>query len=396
MQDIVYFDYAATTPLHPDVRDAMLPYLTGDFGNPSATYSLAKDAGRAIDDARETIAELLGCSANEVVFTSGGTESINSGIKGVAFAQQLARVGDQIVTSAIEHHAVLHSCQYLEKFGFEIVQLPVNHDGLVDPDEAAAALNQHTVLVSVMTANNETGVIQPIPELTQAIQERAKQLKRQIPFHTDAIQGANALDLNVDALGVDLLSLSAHKFGGPKGSGVLFLRRGTPFLAQQSGGGQERQRRAGTENVAGIVGTATALRIAQAKREAYATACCERRDALLSAIIAAIPDAQLNGNLEQRLPNNLNLSFPNADARVMLDLLDEAGIAASAGSACNEETLEPSHVLLAMDVAAVPWQSERCDLTLSPTTTDADIERLLSVLPGIVEQSRATASAAAS
>ena len=290
---------------------------------------------------------------------------------------------------------MLHSCQYLEKFGFEIVQLPVNHEGFVDPEATAAALNEHTVLVSIMTANNETGVIQPIPELSQAIQERAKQLKRQIPFHTDAIQGANALDLNVNSLGVDLLSLSAHKFGGPKGSGVLFLRRGTPFLAQQSGGGQERQRRAGTENVAGIVGMATGLKIAQAKREAYAEACRERRDALLSAISAAIPEARLNGNLERRLPNNLNFSFPNADARVMLNLLDDAGIAASAGSACNEEMLEPSHVLLAMDVP-LSHAVGTLRFTLSPTTTDGDIEQLLRVLPGIVEQSRATASAAAS
>ena len=395
MQDMVYFDYAATTPIHPDVREAMLPYLAEAFGNPSATYAMAKEAERAIEDARNTVAEILGCSTNEVVFTSGGTESINSAIKGVAFAQQLARVGNEIVTSAIEHHAVLHSCQYLEKFGFEIVQLQVDHDGLIDSSDAAAALNEQTVLVSIMTANNEIGVIQPISELSQAIRERASQLKRQIPIHTDAIQGANALDLNVDRLGVDLLSLSAHKFGGPKGSGVLFLRRGTPFLAQQSGGGQERQRRAGTENVAGIVGTAAALRIAQAKRNTYAADCQGRRDALLHAISEAIPDAKLNGNLERRLPNNLNLSFPNADARVMLELLDDAGIAASAGSACNEETLEPSHVLLAMDVP-LSHAIGTLRFTLSPATTDTDIERLLNMLPRIVEQSRAAVSAAAS
>lgn len=395
MQDMAYFDYAATTPLHPDVREAMLPYLGDAFGNPSATYAMAKEAEQAIESARDTVAEILGCSTNEVVFTSGGTESINSAIKGVAFAQQLARVGNQIVTSAIEHHAVLHSCQYLEKFGFEILQVPVNHDGSIDPGDAAAALDEDTVLVSIMTANNETGVIQPISELSRAIRERAGQLKRQIPFHTDAIQGTNALDINVDSLGVDLLCLSAHKFGGPKGSGVLFLRRGTPFLAQQSGGGQERQRRAGTENVAAIVGTAVALRIAQENRDSYATACRARRDTLLDAIRAAIPDAKLNGSIEQRLPNNVNVSFPNADARVMLDLLDDAGIAASAGSACNEETLEPSHVLLAMDVP-LSLAVGTLRITLSPATTDADIERLLTVLPGIVEQSRATTSAAAS
>jgi cysteine desulfurase len=394
MKDIIYLDYAATTPLHPEVREAMLPYLDERFGNPSATYALARQSARAIDDARSTVARVLGCRPNEVIFTSGGTESINAAIKGVAFAQQLARVGNHIVTSAIEHHAVLHSAQYLEKFGFEVTYLPVDRDGLVDPDEAARALTERTVLVSVMLANNEVGVIEPVAEIARAVRERARQLHRQIPLHTDAVQGANSLSLNVDELGVDLLSLSSHKFYGPKGAGVLYVRRGTPFLPQQSGGGQERQRRAGTENVAGITGTAKALELAQEHRSAYVESCRALQERLIDGIASRLPDAQLNGHRERRLPNNVNVSFPGADARIMLRLLDEADVAASAGSACNEETLEPSHVLLAMD-APLERAVGTLRLTLSPQTTAAEIDRVLSLLPSVVDQARATAGAAA-
>jgi cysteine desulfurase len=393
MSDAIYLDYAATTPLRPEVREAMLPYLAERFGNPSATYALAGEARRAVDAARKSVAALLGCRTNEVIFTSGGTESINAAIKGVAFAQQLAHVGNHVVTSAIEHHAVLHSCQYLEKFGFEVTLLPVDRDGLVDPAEAARAVHEGTVLVSIMTANNETGVIEPVTEIAQAVRERARALGRQIPVHTDAVQAANALGLNVDRLGVDLLSLSSHKFAGPKGAGVLYLRRGTPFLPQQSGGGQERQRRAGTENVASIVGTARALELAQAHRDEYARACARLRDRLLAGVLA-LPDAQFNGHAERRLPNNVNVSFAGADARVMLRLLDEAGIAASAGSACNEETLEPSHVLLAMDVPLTRAVGT-LRFTVSPQTTEADIDRLLAVLPNVVDRSRAPAAGVA-
>jgi cysteine desulfurase len=394
MSDTVYLDYAATTPLHPEVRAAMLPYLDERFGNPSATYALAKEAGQAIDDARATVAGVLGCRPNEVIFTSGGTESINSAIKGVAFAQQLARVGNHIVTSAIEHHAVLHSAQYLEKFGFEVTYLPVDRDGLVDPDDAAAAITQHTVLASVMLANNEVGVVQPIAEIAEAVRLRARQINRQVPFHTDAVQGANAFTLNVDELGVDLLSLSSHKFSGPKGNGVLYVRRGTPFLTQQSGGGQERQRRAGTENVAGIVGTAIALELAQQRRETYVKVCRALQQRLIQGIMSRLPDAQLNGHPDERLPNNVNVSVAGADSRVMLRLLDDAGIAASAGSACNEETLEPSHVLLAMDVP-LERAVGTLRLTISPQTTEDEIDRVLDLLPAIVEESRTVAGAAA-
>jgi cysteine desulfurase len=395
MKDTIYLDHAATTPLHPAVREAMLPYLGERFGNPSATYALAAQARKAVEDARRSVARLLGCRPNEIVFTSAGTESINAAIKGVAFAQQLARVGDHVVTPAIEHHAVLHSCQYLEKFGFDITSLPVDRDGLVDPEAAARAVNERTVLVSAMLANNEVGVIEPVAAIAKAVRERARQLRRRIAVHTDAVQGANALDLNVDLLGVDLLSLSSHKFGGPKGAGILYLRRGTPFLPQQSGGGQERQRRAGTENVAAIVGTARALELAQERREQYARVCAGLREQLIAGILERLPDAQLNGHRDHRLPNNVNVSFAGADARIMLRLLDEAGIAASAGSACNEETLEPSHVLLAMDVP-LPRAVGTLRFTLSPDTTEAEIGRLLELLPGVVAQARTPAIAAAS
>ena len=313
MTELIYFDFAATTPLHPSVRDAMMPHLDHAFGNPSATYDLAAEARRAIDTARASMANALGCTTNEVIFTSGGTESINAAIKGVAFAQQLARVGNHIVTTAIEHHAVLHTCQYLEKFGFDVTYLPVNRDGLVDPADVAHALHERTVLVSVMTANNEIGVIEPVAEIVKAVRERAAALKRRIPIHTDAVQGANALDLNVDELGVDLLSLSSHKFYGPKGSGILYLRRGTPYLPQQSGGGQERQRRAGTENVAGIVGTGQAIERAVANREAYAAICAQLQTKLIEGILSAIGGAELNGHRTRRLPNNqMKLTAPRA------------------------------------------------------------------------------------
>jgi cysteine desulfurase len=395
MEDLIYLDYAATTPLHPQVREAMAPYLDGQFGNPSATYALATEARQAVDGARSSVADALGCKTNEVIFTSGGTESINAAIKGVAFAQQLARVGNHIVTTAIEHHAVLHTCQYLEKFGFDVTYLRVDKQGLVDPDDVANAVHERTVLVTVMTANNEIGVVEPLAEISRAVRERGRTLNRRIPIHTDAVQGVNALDLDVDTLGVDLLSLSSHKFYGPKGNGVLYLRLGTPFLPQQSGGGQERQRRAGTENVAGIVGTGRALELARASRAEYAAACRKLQTRLIDGILSSISGAELNGHREQRLPNNVNVSFAGADARIMLRLLDEAGIAASAGSACNEETLEPSHVLLAMDVP-LSRAVGTLRFTVSLSTPEAHIERLLAVLPAIVEQARTPTGVAAS
>lgn len=317
-----------------------------------------------------------------------GTESINLAIKGIAFAQKLAGIGNQIITAATEHHAVLHSCEYLERFGFETTYVPVDRHGMVSPRAVAEALTDRTILVSMMLANNEVGTVNPIAEIAAAVRERAKGMRRRVPVHTDAVQGANSLDLNVAALGVDLLSLSAHKFYGPKGVGVLYLRGGTPFLPLQSGGGQERQRRAGTENVPGIVGAAVALRLAQANRDEYAGASRRLRDRIIEGVRAAVPAATLHGHPERRLPNNAHFSFEGAESDDMLAALDKHGIAASAGSACTSATWEPSHVLVAMGVP-LTGAVAALRLTVGPDNTDDEVDYLLSVLPEVVAQSRA-------
>ena len=383
----IYLDHAATTRLHPRALDAMLPFLGEGFGNPSGAYALGKQAGRAVDEARRTVAETLGCPAREVVFTGAGTESINAGLKGVAFAQKFAGVGDHIVTSCIEHHAVLHSCQYLERFGFQITYVPVDSHGLIDPDEVARAVTDRTVLVSVMLANNEVGTVQPISEIARAVRQRARALRRPVPLHTDAVQGANALDLGVGGLAVDLLSLSAHKFCGPKGAGILYMRRGTPFLAQQSGGGQEGHRRAGTENVAGIAGTAVALRLAQEGRDEYERTCRSLAGRLTEGVLASVPAATLNGHPERRLPNNAHFSFEGAESDTILSGLDRLGIAASAGSACTSATWEPSHVLVAMGLP-LSKAVAALRLTVGPENREAELDYTLSVLPEVVATSR--------
>ncbi len=387
MGRFVYLDHAATTPLHPQAFAAMLPYLQDSFGNPSATYAMAKDAADAVARARESVAAILGCRHLEVVFTSGGTESINTAIKGVAFQQKLANAGHHIVTSSVEHHAVLHACQYLERFGFEVTYLPVDEHGLVDPADVARAVGPKTGLVSIMTANNEVGTIEPVFEVAAAVRERASRLGKRIPFHTDAVQAPNSLRMDFAKHGVDMLSLAAHKFRGPKGMGVLYIRKGVPFLAQQNGGGQERQRRAGTENVAGIVGTAEALRITQANLEADRARIGAMASRLREHILAAIPRSTLNGHATQRLANNVSISFEDADARDLLEDLDAAGVALSAGAACGATTLEPSHVLLAM---GVPLELAAATLrfSLGHDTTDGDIDYVLETLPAIVERSR--------
>lgn len=389
MEHLVYLDNAATTPLHSTVLDAMLPYLTTSYGNPSATYGLARAANEAVQSSRRTVAGILGSRATEVVFTGGGTESINTGIKAVAFQQRKARAGDHIVTSTIEHHAVLHACQYLERFGFEVTYVPVDEFGVVDPDDVARAVTERTVLVSIMAANNEVGSLQPVAEIAAAVRERARQMKKRIPFHTDAIQAPNSLRLDELAREVDLLSLAAHKFRGPKGMGVLYVRRGVPFLAQQNGGGQERQRRAGTEDVAGIVGTAAALRLTQASLAEDRIRTRDLATRLRDGILARVPRSELNGHPDARLANNVSINFDGADARSLLDGLDAAGIACSAGAACGATTLEPSHVLLAM---GLPLERAIATLrfTLGHETTTADIEYVLEQLPAIVESSRAS------
>jgi cysteine desulfurase len=389
---LIYLDSAATTPLHPKALEAMLPYLQGRFGNASAAYDLARQAQKAIDDARKSVAAVLHSRPSDVVFTSGGTESINAALKGVAFAQKKARAGNHIVTTEVEHHAVLHTCNYLEEFGFDVTYVPVDSEGLVDPEEVASSVNDRTVLVSVMLANNEVGAIEPVEMVSKLVGERGRQMRRRIPVHTDAVQAPGLLPLDVDALGVDLLSLSGHKFGGPKGSGVLYIRRGTPFVSQVAGGGQERQRRAGTENVAGIVGQAVALSLAEDGRDRHVQDLTELRDCLIQSVLTSVPDSRLNGPRSQRLANNVNISFRGVRGDALVRALDRAGFATSAGAACGSSTWEPSHVLLAMGLS-MPEAVGGLRLTLSAENSDEDIHALMQVLPGAVAGLRAPAAA---
>ena len=386
----IYLDSGASTPLRAEALDAMMPFLTSDYGNPSAHHAAGRRANDAIDVARDQIAAVLHASPEELVFTSGGTESINAAIKGVAMAQAEASVGRHIVTTEIEHHAVLHSVQYLERLGFEVDLLPVDEFGLVEPAVAAAAVRADTVLVSVGYANNEVGTVQPLPEIARAVRDAAKALGRWVPVHTDAVQVANSHSLDVDALGVDLLSLSGHKFGGPKGTGLLFMRRGVPFLEQLSGGGQERQRRSGTENVPGVVGMATALRLAQAEREEFTGRTRRLRDRLEEAVRRACPEARLNGHRERRLPHSLHACFADLEGETLVAFLDEYGVEASAGAACTSATWEPSHVLLAMGVP-LGLAAGSLRLGLWPTLGEDEVEYVASVLPAAVERSRQAA-----
>jgi cysteine desulfurase len=387
MQRSVYLDHAATTPLHPRAFEAMLPYLTEEFGNPSATYALANRARDAVQRARRTVAAILGCKPNEVIFTSGGTESINTAIKSVAFQQKKARAGNHIVTSAIEHHAVLHTCQYLERFGFDVTYVPVDREGCVDPADVAAAITDRTVLVSIMTANNEVGTLQPVSDIAAAVAERSTAMKKRIPFHTDAVQAPNSLRIDFARHGIDMLSLAAHKFRGPKGVGVLYVRRGVPFLAQQNGGGQERQRRAGTENVAGIVATAEALRIAQESIEMSGGRVRELATRLRDGVLTSIPGTELNGHPEQRLANNVSISFEGADARDLVAELDAVGVACSAGAACGANSVEPSHVLVALGLPP-EHAASTLRFSLGQETSSEDIDYVLEQLPPIVGRSR--------
>ena len=385
---LVYLDHAATTPLDPRVLEAMMPFLTISYGNPSATYGLGKISADAVTKARKTVASIIGCKPTEIVFTGAGSESINTAIKGVAFQQKKARAGNHIVTSQVEHHAVLHACQYLERYGFEVTYLPVDRQGLVDPDEVARAVTPATVLVSVMTANNEIGTIEPVFEIAAAVRGRAAALRKRIPFHTDAVQAPNTLRMDFAERGVDLLSLSAHKFRGPKGVGIMYIRRGVPFLAQQNGGGQERQRRAGTENVPGIVGAAEALRMTQESLDTDSARVRSLATRLRDGILTTIGRTQPNGHTERRLANNVSISFDGADARDLVADLDAAGIMVSAGAACNATTIEPSHVLIA---CGVPLEQAASTLrfSLGPDTTADEIDYALAALPAMVERSRA-------
>ena len=382
---LIYLDHAGTTPTDPRVLEAMLPYFTQLYGNPSSVHTVGQEARHALDTSRERVARVLGCRTSELVFTSGGTESDNAAIIGAATA--LRETGNHIVTSSVEHHAVLHTCQYLESQGYEVTYLPVDRYGAVAPEQVYNATGARTTVVSLMYANNEIGSINPVAEISQAVQRRARELDRTIVMHTDAVQAAGFLDLNVRSLGVDMMSLSGHKFYGPKGTGVLFVRRGTPFLPLLLGGGQERERRSGTENIAGIVGLATALELAHAGREAASERCAALRDRIITEVVSAIPNASLNGHPTERLPNNINFSFDGVEGESILLGLDMAGVAASSGSACSSGSLEPSHVLLALGQTAEQARSS-LRITLGKENTDEEVDYLLGVLQDLVARLR--------
>lgn len=384
MQKVIYLDHAATTPVHPKVLEAMTPYFSEKFGNPSTIYSLGQEAHRALEESRDTVSGILGCKSKEVVFTSGGTESDNAALKGIATA--LRGKGNHIITSPIEHHAVLETCHRLEKNGFEVTYLPVDCWGRVAVQDVAAAITDRTILVSIMLANNEVGTIEPIADIARMLKERRG--PRPVYFHTDAVQGAGALDLDVGLLGVDLLSLSAHKFYGPKGVGILYIRQGTPFAPQQTGGQQEHRRRAGTENVAGIVGTAAALRLAADSRESNSRVTLRLRQRLVEGVLKTIPHTQLTGHPEHRLPSNASFCFQYVEGESILLHLDFANIAAASGSACTSSSLEPSHCLLAMGIPAETAHGS-VRFTFGPENTEEEVDKVLSVLPQIVERLRA-------
>lgn len=379
---VIYLDHAATTAVDPRVMEAMLPYWTERYGNASSIYSLGREAAKAMEEARKTVADILNCEPKEIIFTSCGSESDNLAVRGVAFAQQHRGKGNHIITSSIEHHAIGHTCEQLEKyFGFEVTYLPVDKYAMVDPEDVRRAIRDDTVLISVMAANNEVGTIQPIAEIGKIAREHG------IPFHTDAVQAGGTLPLDVEKLHVDLLSLSAHKFYGPKGVGVLYVRKGTPLLPIQTGGGHERQRRAGTENVAGIVGLATALKLAYDHAEENNARITALREWLIQGVLERIPEVQLTGHPTQRLPNNASFAFKYIEGESILLNLDMLGICASSGSACTSASLEPSHVLLAMGIPAEEAHGS-LRLTLGNENTEEDVDYVLEVLPGIVEKLR--------
>lgn len=376
----IYLDHAATTPTDPEVVQAMLPFFTRIYGNPSSMHAFGQEAKRAIEAARDSIASFLGAKPEEIIFTSGGTESNNFILKGIAASA--GNRGNHIITSAIEHHAVLESCHYLEKQGFQVTYLPVDRFGLVDLDDVKRNITDKTILISIMHANNEIGTIEPIAEIGRIAR------KRGVPFHTDAVQTFGHLPINVDELNIDALSASAHKFYGPKGVGILYLRRGTRIQSFMHGGEQERKRRASTHNVTGIVGFGKAVELAAEGMEKETRQEIFLRDKLISGILERIENTRLNGHPVHRLPNNVNVSVAYIEGESMLLNLDMEGIAVSTGSACTSASLEPSHVLTAI---GLPHELAHGSLrlTLGRATTEADIDRMLDVLPGIVKKLRA-------
>ena len=375
MTQRIYLDHAATTPLRPEVRAAMEPYLSADgFGNPSSLHADGQRAKRALDAARDTLACALGAQFSEITFTSGGTEADNAALVGVMLARGR---GSHLITTQIEHEAVIETAHFLEKLGFSVTYLPVDEQGRVAPRSVADALTDRTALVSVMHANNEVGTVQPLREIADLVHAHEAYL------HTDAVQTFSQLPVNVHDLGVDLLSVSAHKIYGPKGVGALYVRSGIPIEPLLHGGGQERERRAGTENVPAIAGFGEAVRLLLPEREAVAARLTLLRDTFLAALRQRVPSMVLNGHPAERLPNNINLSFPGLDAETLLLTLDRAGISASSGSACTSGSIEPSHILTAMGLPDDRVNSA-IRLTLGRDTTRAEVDRAVDILAGIV------------
>jgi len=376
----IYLDYAATTPVHPEVLAEMLLYFTETFGNPSSIYACGQEARGAVEEARAQVADLIGARAEEVVFTSGGTEADNFALEGVAFASE--KKGNHIITTSIEHHAVLETCHFLEKRGFNITYIPVDGYGMVDPDSVRKAITAKTILISVMHANNEVGTIQPLAEIGRIAREAG------VYSHTDAVQAVGHIPVAVNELGVDLLSMSSHKLYGPKGIGALYVREGTKIVSFMHGGGQERGHRASTENVPGIVGFGKAAELARQEINEEAARLTGLRDKLIKGLLECIDHTHLNGHPVKRLPNNVSISVDFIEGESMCLNLDLAGICSSTGSACSSGSLEASHVLLAMKI---PPERAHGSLrfTLGKWTTEEEIGRVLDVLPGIVAKLRA-------
>ena len=376
----IYLDYAATTPTHPEVVKAMLPYFTDAFGNPSSIYSYGQEAKGALEGARDKVADLIGAQSSELVFTSGGTEADNFAIKGFAYRNHVK--GNHIITTLIEHAAVINTCKFLERRGFRVTYLPVDGYGLVEPGNIKKAITGKTILISVMHANNEIGTIEPIAKIGKIAKEAG------IHFHTDAVQTAGHIPVDVNELGVDLLSMSAHRLYGPKGVGALYIRRGTKLLPVMHGGEQERWRRATTENVPGIVGFGKAAEVSQQEMSQDAERLTYLRDQLIKGLLERIDHTRLNGHPLKRLPNNVNVSVDFVEGESMLLNLDLEGICAATGSACASSSLSPSHVLLAMGLP--PEQAHgSLRFTLGKWTTEEEIGRVLEVLPRVVAKLRA-------
>jgi cysteine desulfurase len=388
MTDPIYLDFAATTPVDPRVVAAMQPYFSAEFGNPSSVHRWGQQAERALERARREVAAVLNCRPSEIIFTSGGSEADNLAVRGAALAAREARGARHLITSPIEHSAVLSTLRQLrDHFGYSLTILPVDQAGLISAGDLAEAIRPDTALVSVMYACNEIGTIEPVAELAAVCRERG------VPLHTDAVQAASQLDVDVQRLGVDYLSIGAHKFYGPKGVGALFVREGSPLLPTQTGGAHENGLRAGTPNVPYIVGLAEALKITEAERQAHNAHFTNLRDRLVAGVLAAVPDSQLTGHPSQRLPNHASFVIAGLDGNELLMHLDLAGIAASSGSACKTGDPEPSEVLLALGLPReVALGSLR--VTVGRPTTETNVDGLLDVLPGIVDKMRSVVGVA--